>query len=213
MKRLILFMLTALMMWSFQQSGISETKTKIISGKIYWKCDKHFGYIPLDSVIIKSNEYDISEAFFYINIRQLTVSDLDSAQFSTAKMILENTLKNEFFEVDSFPLAYFHLQEIHPSQNNKYPYRLKGDMHMHGQTVCIEFPAILSNESGILRIESDVFKIDRTDWGIYRLSPKRPYPDDEHGWTVPDTVEIHMEIELKIPDQSSSTLNSNSSPI
>jgi len=48
-------------------------------------------------------------------------------------------------------------------------------------------------------LESETFKIDRTDWGIYRLSPKRPYPDDEHGWTVPDTVEITVKLRFHKP--------------
>jgi polyisoprenoid-binding protein YceI len=34
---------------------------------------------------------------------------LDSSNYQTAKMILENTLKNEFFEADKFPLAYFEI--------------------------------------------------------------------------------------------------------
>jgi len=45
-----------------------------------------------------------------------------------------------------------------------------------------------------LILKSEKFTIDRTDWGVYRMSPKRPYQDDENGWTVPDEIELHLEI-------------------
>jgi hypothetical protein len=68
---------------------------------------------------------------------------------------------------------------------------------MHGQTVCISFPAKVDASRNEIKLTSDRFYIDRTDWGIYRLSPQRPYPDDDHGWTVPDTVAIKVDVLLK----------------
>ncbi len=188
----ILLFLIALLFFSatFQSSSSKIYKVDSIKSKIYWKCDNHNGIFPLDSGKVILNK-GMQEGIFYINLSQIQVLDLDSAHYETAKLILENTLKNEFFEVEKYPLTYFHLQKVEP-QGNKF--LLEGDLFMHGENVCIKFSGNLNRKHGKWHLTTDTIIIDRTDWGIYRLSPQRPYPDDEHGWTVSDTVKIFADI-------------------
>jgi hypothetical protein len=182
--------------------ALSPAITKLIkvdTGKseIYWKCDKHFGFFPLDSGQVVVEGEIIRDGMFYIGVKDIYVADLDSSHYATAKMILENTLKNEFLEVEKYPENYFHLIEAVPEENGKY--LVEGDLNLHGNEVCVKFSAGLKKDKdGIMELESEKFKIDRTDWGIYRLSPKNPYPDDEHGWTVPDTVEIQVKLKFHL---------------
>ncbi len=193
--RLIFPLLIVSLLWA--QSNLStryvlDTK----NSSIYWKCDKHYGFFKLDSGYVEVHNGRIKEGKFFVNIPSLTAADLDETHYETAKMILENTLKNEFFEVEKYPGAYFQWMETAREGNT---YSVTGEMFMHGQTVCLAFPVSVKMQNSGLEIVSDTFQIDRTDWGIYRLSPQRPYPDDEHGWTVPDTVDIQVRLKLVLP--------------
>jgi len=198
MKTRFLFLIAAAML--FYGASNHYTLLEVDTGKseILWKCDKHNGFFPLDSGYVYIDENNVlQKGKFYIGINDLQVLDLDSADYKTAKMILENTLKNEFFEVKKYPLAYFDLQKVIPEGER---YLLEGDLHMHGTDVCIRFYATYHlDPQADMHLTSETFKIDRTDWGIYRLSPQRPYPDDAHGWTVPDTVEIKVKLKFHLP--------------
>ena len=169
---------------------------KVDTGKseIHWKCDKHNGYVPLKSGTLTIDNQGNIKGIFYLDLSLLQVKDLDTDEYRTAKAILENTLKNEFFEIDKYPDAYFRLEDAQYIKDDTY--RFTGDLTMHGISVCISFPGHLYFKNKKLYLESGKFFIDRTDWGIYRLSPKHPYPDDEHGWTVKDTVEIKVKLIL-----------------
>jgi len=69
------------------------------------------------------------------------------------------------------------LQEVTHIQANEY--KLTGDFNLHGNTICINFVATIDFEEEPIKLKSEKFIIDRTDWGVYRMSPKRPYSDDE----------------------------------
>ncbi len=167
---------------------------KVDTGKseIYWKCDKHHGYVPLKSGRLTIDDQGNITGIFYLDLSLLQVKDLDTDEYRTAKGILENTLKNEFFEIDKYPDAYFRLKDVQYIQDDTY--RFTGDLTMHGITVCVSFKGKLYFKKGHLYLDSEKFVIDRTAWGIYRLSPKHPYPDDEHGWTVKDSVDIRVHL-------------------
>jgi len=190
-KYLALLLLISGLLWSQQLTRTLRPDTG--ESEILWKCDKHYGFFPLDSGYVHVDENgNLLDGMFYINIKDLTVTDLDSSHYETAKIILENTLKNEFFEVDKYPLSYFKLERVIPDGDG---YIMEGDLFMHGTEVCVRFKGNYDFKKDFT-LTSETFKIDRTDWGIYRLSPQRPYPDDDHGWTVPDTVEITVKLKF-----------------
>ncbi len=163
-----------------------------LKSKIFWKCDKHNGFFNLKDGGFVLDKNEIVAGLFFVNINSLQVKDLDNEEYSTAKLILENTLKNEFLEIKKYPDAYFKLEEIKNIENDKY--LIKGDFTLHGITNCIEFTANIKIKNNKIHLVSEKFTIDRTEWGIYRMSPKRPYIDDENGWTVSDTVEIQINL-------------------
>ena len=199
MKKWIIPLLAGLMLRNTVPASLRIIEVDTGKSDIFWKCDKHNGFFPLDSGKVWVDRHNrLQKGIFYINIKDLQVLDLDSANYKTAKAILENTLKNEFFEVDKYPLSYFKMEEVMPAGND---WMMEGDLFMHGTAVCIRFEGRydFTPDAPEWFLESETFKIDRTDWGIYRLSPKRPYPDDEHGWTVPDTVEITVKLRFHKP--------------
>ena len=162
---------------------------------VYWKCDKHNGQLNLkDGGFVVENR-SIQKGLFYLDMQSIKDLDMSPKQFGTAVTILENTLKNEFFEVEKYPVAVFDMQEVLPLKDGTY--QITGDFTLHGITNCVSFIASIKIDGDTLHFTSETFKIDRTDWGIYRMSPKRPYSDDENGWTVPDTLEIRIKLTAK----------------
>jgi len=166
-----------------------------LNSTIYWRCDKHKGTLKLlDGGLVVNND-SIVAGKFVIDMHKIKDSDMSTKQYGTAVLILENTLKNEFFEVEKYPLALFDLQEIKHLQGKEY--ELTGDFTLHGNTLCVTFKATIDLKGDLIKLKSEKFSIDRTDWGIYRMSPKRPYSDDENGWTVPDEIEVQIDLQLK----------------
>lgn len=188
-----LFLGCTCMLWAF---AMVPGRYKLDTGKseVYWKCDKHNGILPFKDGYLQVERDGWIHGHFDFDLQLFEVKDLDSKQYGTAKTILENTLKNEFFEIDKYPDAYYDLYDAYPDSTGKWHFT--GDLTFHGITNCVQFTGKLFKDREYYRLESDPFYIDRTDWGVYRLSPSHPYPDDEHGWTVTDSVLIRVDLWL-----------------
>lgn len=159
---------------------------------IHWKCDKHKGIFRLSKGGFVTYKDQIIDGLFFIDLHSMKDLDMDKKIYGTAVMILENTLKNEFLEVKKYPLSYFRLEEIKHLNGNVY--QVIGDFTLHGITNCIQFKAKIDFQKSLINFVSEPFIIDRSEWGIYRMSPTSFYSDDENNWTVPDEVEIKIEI-------------------
>ena len=175
-----------------QQDRFSFYRVDTLKTKVLWKCDKHNGLIKLKAGGFVLEDKMPVGGLFVIDMHSIKDLDMDPKQFGTAVLIFENTLKNEFFEADKYPYAYFELQEVKRIKDDLY--QLTGDFTLHGITNCLTFTAHIKIEGNTLTMTSDKFSIDRTDWGIYRMSPKRPYQDDENGWTVPDRIDLKISL-------------------
>jgi len=195
MKKILIIFILMINAGVQAQEDYAFYRLDTLHSKIFWRCDKHKGTLKLmEGGLVVDND-SIVAGKFIIDMHKIKDSDMSTKQYGTAVLILENTLKNEFFEVEKYPLAVFDLQEIKHLQGKEY--ELTGDFTLHGHTVCIRFKAMINLGKETIKLKSEKFTIDRTDWGIYRMSPKRPYQDDENGWTVPDEVDIQIDLILK----------------
>jgi len=195
MKKFLFIILLIKTLTGVQAQQYSYYKADTLVSNVLWKCDKHNGKVQLLQGGFVYAGDSLSGGRFIIDLQKIKDLDMSSKQYTTAVMILENTLKNEFFEVGTYPYAVFDLVDVKPVGTGRY--ELTGDLTMHGNTVCISFIAGIKKNENDMVLESERFIIDRTDWGVYRMSPKRPYSDDENGWTVPDKVEIKINLKLQ----------------
>ena len=98
-----------------------------------------------------------------------TISCLD-LEAGNGKEKLEGHLKNEdFFDVTKFPTAKF---EIAGSEMKKGKLNVTGNFTLRGITKSITISATLTEKDGIATFKSDVFSIDRTDFGVTYSSKK-----------------------------------------
>ena len=191
---MLLISFSILNVWA-QDSECSFFRLDTLQSKILWKCDKHSGSIKLVDGGFVLQKDSIETGLFYIDMHSIKDLDMSAKEYGTAVMILENTLKDEFFEDKKFPFSAFKLISIKQIENNRY--QVSGDFTMHSITNCITFNAQITVENDELIMTSDSIVLDRSDWGVYRMSPQRPYSDEENGWTVPDKIEIKIEIITK----------------
>jgi len=178
-----------------QKNNYSFFKADTLQSTILWKCDKHDGKINLSKGGFVTSEKQIEAGLFYIDMRSIKDLDMDTKTYGTAVLILDNTLKNDFFNIKKYPSANFKIVNIEKITTNKY--KVTGDLNLHGVTNCLAFDASVLIKKNEIIMSSDNIVLDRTDWGIYRMSPQRPYSDDENGWTVPDKIEIKIKIIAK----------------
>jgi len=199
-KILVAFTLILFMQSVFAQDGDwSFYRLDSVQSKVLWKCDKHNGSIKVVDGGFVVHKQQIEAGLFYIDMRTIKDLDMSVKQYGTAVMIFENTLKDEFFEDKKYPYSAFELISIEKIENNKYS--VTGDFTLHGITNCISFDAEITIQEDMIKMTSNNIVLDRTDWGVYRMSPQRPYSDEENGWTVPDKLEIKIEIITKKEDK------------
>ena len=192
---LLLFFFTGYISRAQEDEKLGFYRADTLKTKVLWKCDKHNGLIKLKEGGFVLEDNEPVGGLFVIDMHSLKDLDMDPKQYGTAVMILENTLKNEFFEVEKYPYAVFNMEQVYHLSGDTY--HLIGDFTMHGITNCVSFKAQIIVEGDVLTMTSEKFSIDRTDWGVYRMSAKRPYSDDENGWTVPDKIDLKIELKAR----------------
>ncbi len=159
-----------------EAAAVSESTSvnytvNVTDSQIEWKGFKptgtHTGTIKLDNGNLTVDDGRLQSGTFVIDMESIEVTDLEGDD----KMSLESHLKGtvegkegDFFNVNQFPEATFEVTSTESLAAGKS--RLSGNLSMKGQKHNISFPVTISNEDGVMKIESEPFTIDRTKWGI-----------------------------------------------
>lgn len=100
-----------------------------------------------------------------IDMNSLDVTD----DMGDMKAKLMGHLKaDDFFGVEKFPSAKFQFQKIQPEVDgaNGYNYTISGPLTMKGKSKMISVPANIDVQGSQIVVNTPVFTINRTDWGI-----------------------------------------------
>ncbi|WP_026755599.1 YceI family protein [Sediminibacter sp. Hel_I_10] len=159
-----------------EAAAVSESTSvnytvNVTDSQIEWKGFKptgtHTGTIKIDNGNLTVDDGRLQSGTFVIDMESIEVTDLEGDD----KMSLESHLKGtvegkegDFFNVNQFPEATFEVTSTESLAAGKS--RLSGNLSMKGQKHNISFPVTISNEDGVMKIESEPFTIDRTQWGI-----------------------------------------------
>ena len=95
-------------------------------------------------------------------------------------------MKNgDFFEVEKFPTATFKITSVKKNDDKAYTSLVTGNLTVKGKTNAISFPAKITNDKGIVTLESNKFTIDRQKFDVvYQSSMKDAIIKDEIDMTV-----------------------------
>jgi len=127
---------------------------------------EHTGTIAIQSGIIKTTNDAIESASFLIDMKSIAVTDLEGEE----KAGLEGHLKgmaagkeDHFFNVEKFPTATFEITKVSTTAEKTV---IQGNLTMRGIKKNISFPATTTIGSAGLTLTTEVFTINRTDWGV-----------------------------------------------
>ena len=162
---------------------------------LFWKCDIHYGKVPLKSGYLDVKNGEIKSGKFVIRMDSIKDEDID---YELMRKTLENTLRsNVFFDTKKYPFSTF---DIYYSYKENSKHYITGNLTLLETPVCVSFPAKLSFTKDSFKAVSDTFKINRLDWGIMIYS--REDPTDDGSVVISDslTIQIVLKGDLKKTD-------------
>lgn len=126
----------------------------------------HTGTIDLAEGTVQTQDGAVESGSFTIDMTSIKVTDLEGDE----KASLEGHLKGEgeekqdhFFNVAKYPTATFQITGITEEGGKTM---VQGNLKMKGTEKNISFPATVRMNGDMMNLESEVFTIDRTTWGV-----------------------------------------------
>lgn len=145
-----------------------DTQASTINWRGTKPAGEHVGYINIESGSFTAIDHQIESGNILVDMNSLTVTDEGISEED--KTDLENHLKGtvdgqetDFFNVNEYPTASFELTGIVEENGQQ---KLQGNLTIKEDTKNIEFPVTTSVEGDELKIESETFTLDRTDWHV-----------------------------------------------
>ncbi|WP_025742576.1 YceI family protein [Aquimarina pacifica] len=127
---------------------------------------QHTGTIQVIDGAINTKEGKIQNGTFTIDMNSIVVTDLEGDK----KAGLEGHLKGEgegkedhFFNVAKYPSATFEMTHITEKEGKTFA---EGNLTLKGVKKNIAFPVSVTTSENNISLNSDVFTIDRTQWGV-----------------------------------------------
>jgi polyisoprenoid-binding protein YceI len=125
---------------------------------------KHNGTIKIQNGRLNLVGDVLTTGDFDIDMNSIYVTDLNGKE----KDELEGHLKEgDFFETNKFPTGRFVItkaERVGAKEDNNY--NIFGDLTLKGVTKPIQFPANVAFKDSIVAAQSNVFSINRTEFGI-----------------------------------------------
>ncbi len=175
---------------SKEQTDAQSTKTAkpysiMARSKIKWTGSQfkkqHSGTLDIVDGVIEVIDNKIVGGKVIIDMNSLINTDLKAGE---GKEKLEGHLKSEdFFDVANHPTATFEITNIKNTL-------VTGDLTIKGITKSITFPAIFDVHWEHLRVATNYFNIDRTDWNIKYGSTK--FFDNLKDKAISDQLSIQL---------------------
>ncbi len=153
------------------ENVINSYKANIKESTVTWKGNKptgsHNGVVSIEKGLLDIENGVLKSGEFVIDMKSISCLDLEAGK---GKEDLEDHLKKgDFFDVEKFPTAKF---AVTSSEIKDSKLHVTGNLTLRGITKSITIPATISEADGIATFKSDVFSIDRTDFGVTYKSKK-----------------------------------------
>lgn len=132
--------------------------------------DAHEGTLNLKDGELTIKDGELLGGKFTIDMTSLKVTDKDLPEEPSMK--LTGHLKgSDFFNVEEHPAATFEITKVEKAEGAA-THKISGNLTMLGKTKNITFPATVKVENGKVMASSEMFKINRKEWGInYKGQP------------------------------------------
>ncbi|REH42945.1 polyisoprenoid-binding protein YceI [Tenacibaculum gallaicum] len=173
---------------------INTYKANVAESTVTWKGSKptgsHNGVVSLEKGTLEVENGNVKSGEFIIDMTTISCEDLKAGD---GKEDLEEHLKaDDFFDVEKFPTAKF---QIASSELKDGKVHVTGNLTLKDITKSITISATITEADDMLIFKSDVFSIDRTDFGVTYKSKKIDAALKDKF--INDLMEISFEIKAK----------------
>ena len=122
----------------------------------------HNGSVALKSGNIVVENGNVKSGEFTIDMTTIKVLDIPADKGANADLV-GHLKHSDFFNVEKFPTAKF---VVASSEVKDGKVIVTGNLTIKDVTKSITIPATVSEAGGVINFKSDVFKINRTDFGV-----------------------------------------------
>ena len=129
----------------------------------------HNGTVGISSGNINVANNKLAGGKVIMDMNSIVCLDMSADDELNAKLV-GHLKAADFFDVAQFPTALFEITDVEYGEEEKI--NVSGNLTVKGITKNITIPAIFGTENGFLTLKSDVFKVDRTEFGIEYKSTK-----------------------------------------
>lgn len=159
----------------------------------------HTGTIKLSEGTVSVENDKITGGSFTIDMNSINCTDLDGDQKANLEAHLKGSAEgkeDDFFNVAKYPTASFAVTKVTNVANSEEGNVLVyGNLTLKDVTKNVSFTAKSAMSNGMLRLKSNKFKINRTDWGIKFMS--NSFFDDLKDNFINDEIELMISVIAK----------------
>ena len=148
-------------------SVISDKST--LTWKGFKPTGSHDGTVGISSGNLNVANAKLAGGKVMIDMTSIVCLDMPADDEYNAKLI-GHLKATDFFDVAQFPTASFEITGVEYADEGKI--NVSGNLTVKGITKNITIPATFGSANGFATLKSDVFKVDRTEFGIEYKSTK-----------------------------------------
>ncbi len=167
----------------------------VSSSVLNWKGKKptgeHYGVVSLKSGSLVVENGVLKSGEFLIDMTSIKVTDMPEDNEYNGKLV-KHLSGADFFDVAVYSTAKF---VVTKAENLEGKLAVTGNLTIKDVTKSITIPATISNVDGVDVFKSDVFKVDRADFGIKYKSKK--FFDNLKDKFIDDLMELSFEVKTK----------------
>ncbi len=173
---------------------INSYNVNVAESTVTWKGahpvgEGHNGTITIEKGLFDVEGGVVKAGEFTLDMNSISCSDLEGKK----KTSLEGHLKNEdFFNVGKFPSSKF---EVASSEVKDGKLHITGNLTIKDVTKSITIPTTLTENGNDVTLKSEVFGVDRTDFGVQYKSGK--FFDNLKDKAINDIIEFSFEIKAR----------------
>ena len=161
----------------------------VLTWKGFKPTGSHNGTVAISKGNINVADAKLVGGKVMIDMNSIVCLDIPADAKGNADLV--GHLKNEdFFDVPKFPAATFEITGVENTDEGKI--NVSGNLTVKGITKNITIPATFGEANGFATLKSDVFKVDRTEFGIEFKSMK--LVDMVKDKSISDLIEISFDI-------------------
>lgn len=174
---------------------VVATKYKVVAeeSSVSWKANKivgsHAGTFTVNNGVAKFNGNQLVGGSFILDIKSLKITDIkeDDKQY---KKLVGHLLSPDFFNADANSTAMFEITSVNGKD-------VTGDLTLNGIKKSVTFPVTVATSGEDVTLLSNMFTIDRTEWGIKYNSDKIADPKKLGDKLIKNDVEMTISVKAK----------------